>query len=293
MSFTPQKTKSLGELTITQALCDWPLYYPLDVLDRNSVDRKNEILELGKKFDGFCVDCATNRIFNRLPTTENVRPVALRGSGPLTRWASSGLELGAVVTFQCSMNEDHLQTWVFVTRRNKQFVKIGQWPSLADSSNLKSSRYRRELGEKLGKELRTAIGLNAHGVGVGAFVYLRRIIESLLESAHKCARENNESWDEDLFQRSRVTERLKILDGYLPAFLVERRDAYSILSKGLHELEDNECKAYFPAVQGAIELILDEHIDLERAKAQRKELSIRLDEIRSKIDSTKLPSTSS
>ena len=59
-------------------------------------------------------------------------------------------------------------------------MKIGQYPSLADIANDESRTYRSVLDETDGAELHRVIGLAAHGVGVGSFVYLRRILERLI-----------------------------------------------------------------------------------------------------------------
>jgi hypothetical protein len=65
--------------------------------------------------------------------------------------------------------------------QDRKLMKIGQYPSLADMALPKFQAYRKILGTNRAKELRLAIGLGAHGVGIGAFVYLRRIFEAVLE----------------------------------------------------------------------------------------------------------------
>jgi hypothetical protein len=58
-----------------------------------------------------------------------------------------------------------------------------------------------------------------------------------------------------------------LLRDHLPEFLFENRSIYGILSKGIHELSEEECKEYFPVVRGAIEMILDAKLqEVERAK---------------------------
>jgi len=59
--------------------------------------------------------------------------------------------------------------------------------------------------------------------------------------------------------------------------LVEHRALYGILSKGIHELSEEECLKIFPAVKVGIELILDTKIEaLERQRkieAAKKEIA--------------------
>jgi hypothetical protein len=110
--------------------------------------------------------------------------------------------------------------------------------------------------------------LHAHGVGIGAFVYLRRIIERLIENAHIQAK-GYSGWDEEVYSNVGGTkERITLLKEYLPETLVNNKIVYSILSKGIHELNENECKRIFPVMKTSIELILDE--ELARVEKVRK-----------------------
>jgi hypothetical protein len=127
-------------------------------------------------------------------------------------------------------------------------------------------KYRTLLGNEKYREFTRAIGLNAHGVGIGAFVYLRRILEDLINAAKtEAAREPG--WDEGVFVRSRMDERIQILQGRLPKFLVDNRSIYSILSLGIHELTEKQCLDTFGTIRVGIELILDEKLqEQERAE---------------------------
>jgi hypothetical protein len=150
--------------------------------------------------------------------------------------------------------------WVWVNPAPKTWVqKIGQYPSVADLSSTEIKRYSKVLTPEDYSDLRRAVGLSAHGIGVGAFVYLRRIFERLIEEAHHTARQDS-AWDENHFQQSRMPEKIGLLAPHLPDFLVENKALYGILSKGLHELSEDECLEYFSITQRGIELILEEQI---------------------------------
>src|SRR5581483_7048867 len=81
----------------------------------------------------------------------------------------------------------------------------------------------------------------------------------LIGFAHKSAKESA-GWNEEDYQRGRVVEKIKMLKGYLPDLMVKHSGVYSILSKGIHELSEDECLRYFKPLQAAIELILNEHL---------------------------------
>jgi hypothetical protein len=63
-------------------------------------------------------------------------------------------------------------------------------------------------------------------------------------------------------------ERIELLKDELPEFLVENKAMYSILSKGIHELSEEECLTAFPILKVGIEIILD--VKLEAAKKEKK-----------------------
>lgn len=123
------------------------------------------------------------------------------------------------------------------------------------------------LGNEEFRELTRAIGLASHGVGVGAFVYLRRIFEALIEKARQHAA-TEQRWDESSFENARMDEKIAMLKQYLPQFLINNRSLYAIMSLGVHKLSEAKCLEAFPVVRVGIELMLDEH--LERHARERK-----------------------
>ncbi|QNP40203.1 short-chain dehydrogenase [Lysobacter terrestris] len=170
--------------------------------------------------------------------------------------------------FRCSRNNSHQALFAF--RAHKGILqKIGQIPSLADLALPDLRKYRKVLGPERSKELTRAIGLATHGVGVGAFVYLRRIFESLIGDAHSVA-STDAGWDEDAYSRARMDERIGLLKDHLPDFLVQNRSLYGILSVGVHTLSEAECLNAFPAVRLAIELILDDLLEQHERQAKLK-----------------------
>lgn len=163
------------------------------------------------------------------------------------------------LAFNCSREESHRALFVFLAHKGV-LKKIGQTPSLADISVPDLRKYRPVLGEERFEELTRGIGLATHGIGVGAFVYLRRVFEWLIERARVSASVEH-GWSEDEYAQSRMDEKISILKDHLPEFLVQNRGLYGILSVGVHTLNEADCLAAFPAVCLAIELILDDLLD--------------------------------
>ena len=138
-----------------------------------------------------------------------------------------------------------------------RFQKVGQFPTIADLEIGKYKKFSKLLSKDYLRELNKAIGLSANGVGIGAFVYLRRIFEKLIENYHIVAK-NNKDWDEDKYKNSKISEKIELLKEFLPEAVVKYKKVYSIISKGIHELEEQECLKYFPIVKDAITAILEQ-----------------------------------
>ena len=190
-------------------------------------------------------------------------------------------EVSRILVFQfvCSMNEEHHLDYIVLTTDNSM-MKIGQYPSVADMTFPELDAYKHVISKEDRKELGTAIGLFASGVGAGSYVYLRRILERLVYQAKETAAN---VIDNEMFERARVAEKIKMLEGYLPDILVKNATIYGILSKGIHELSEEECRKYFPVVKGCIYQILGMWESERRKKADEDALSKALSSISSSI----------
>lgn len=238
---------------------DVPLYqeFTFDA-DEHGEQARDIKYHLGT-IDSYCPWCAKSSVFER--QSNNIE---------YDTWQSTKNQIFSVY-LKCSRNKEH-ELFYIIKVHDEVFQKIGQHPSLADLQLQNLKKYSKALGGEFYKEFTKAVGLSAHGVGVGSFVYLRRIFESLIEEAHQSAITDDE-WDEDEYQKSRVTERIKLLKGLVPDFLVEHTKLYSIMSKGIHELSENDCLKYFPVIKVGIELILDEKLDAIRKGEKLKAAS--------------------
>ena len=164
----------------------------------------------------------------------------------------------------CTRNEKHEYSFLFITA-NYCVQKIGQFPALAELHLPQIKKYRKLLGERHA-ELARAIGLASHGVGIGSFVYLRRIFERLIDEAADKAIAAAETTAD--LTRLRMDDKIAALRHHLPEFLVQNKSLYSIMSTGIHDLTEDECLKHFGAVRVGIELILDEKLVV--AERERK-----------------------
>ena len=202
------------------------------------------------KIDGYCTECERSSTF--------------RVSDSMT-WGGTDTTLINYLRAQrgfsskrliCARDENHEITIWFSFEEDAIF-KVGQFPSLADIANDEASTYRDILDKNDAKELHKAIGLAAHGVGVGSFVYLRRIFENLIYKRFKEFKEE-EGWVEADFQKLRMDTKVAFLRDHIPNFLYENRELYGILSRGIHELSEEVCLQAFEPLKLSIKIILEE-----------------------------------
>ncbi|WP_445176480.1 hypothetical protein, partial [Microcoleus sp.] len=164
----------------------------------------------------------------------------------------------------------------------KSLIKIGQYPSLADIAIGDTSQFDKAIGEKRLNELNKAIGLAAHGVGIGAYVYLRRVFESLIEEAHSKGI-SKAGWSEDIYEKSRMKEKVSLLRDFLPEFIVQHPEMYSILSLGIHELTEEDCLKYFGALKSAILVIAEDKMHKIQQEKRLKIASQAISDIAGKL----------
>jgi hypothetical protein len=186
------------------------------------------------------------------------------------------------IELSCTAKERHKYNVIFMLDEKGLLTKIGQNPSVRDFDN-SSKRYKNILNDKnTMKELSTSIGLKAHGVGVGSFVYLRRIFERLIYDKFKDFLLKHPGAIEEDFLRLKMKEKIEFLKDYLPPFLVNNKVLYGILSKGIHELSEKECLDNFDTVYAAIIVILEQKLQIEEEIKRQKELEKTLQKIATK-----------
>lgn len=171
----------------------------------------------------------------------------------------------------CARSDDHTIKYFVRLLRSGEFVKIGQYPSLADIALDASKNYSKVLPKEDRAEFHRAIGLAAHGVGIGSFVYLRRIFERLIRrrfDEHRVAK----GWDEADYARRRMEEKIELMADVLPSFLVANKRTYALLSLGLHELDEQTCLSMFNVLKMSIIFILEEDNEKRKKEEMRKQV---------------------
>ena len=207
--------------------------------------------------DIYCPSCKRETIFKPAErkidwTNDNQEPVIKN----LVQYAH----------FKCSRRQCNSNLFFVFQIADGVITKVGQYPSIADLISPAIKKYGAVLSSRLISDWQRALGLRAHGIGAGSYVYLRRIIENMVNKSSLLAIKDNKINQED-YSRSRWPEKIKMLSEYLPTYLVENSKVYSVLSKGVHELSEEECNEFFDVMHTSIEIICEEKLaKLERDK---------------------------
>jgi hypothetical protein len=246
--------------SVADFLFGTPLYDPIPLSD-NRAELK-QLFVANVRFDAHCPYCGRESTFDRT-------------RGAFTDYDKERYITNHVACFQdlvvtCARSESHLvRFWILFDETSIQ--KVGQFPSFADIANDESEKYRNFLTKDASGELHKAIGLAAHGVGIGAFVYLRRIFEALVNSRFDEFKEV-EDWNDAAFHRLRMDEKIDLLKAHLPQFMMTNRKLYSILSLGIHSLTEEQCLSAFNFIKQSIFFILEEDIKKQEELAAREEV---------------------
>lgn len=243
---------------------EMPLYHGFDLSIGFVAEKVYESVSYSGTIDAYCIWCKKESVFN---TQERIYETPYHGAeSEFTAWMERGNEFDRVV-HSCTRVRGH-NYYAYYFKSGSFLTKIGQWPSAADFQIPQAEKYRKILGEKQYKEFTRGIGIAAYGVGIGSFVYLRRVFENLIEEAHTRSQAENKKFPNNKYLKARMDEKIKMVENYLPEFLVENRNLYSILSTGIHDLTEDECLQYFETVKIGIEQILDEKI-IQKEKADK------------------------
>ena len=282
------------------------LYDTMEITEEN-INDLIALLDGRVRINSYCTECKMERVFTMRPLTyyiecgdneverklsDEVRSLQKHIYGSETecrkenggewQWKNPAIdETARVLTFKfvCSMNEGHHLDYIAVAN-NKTFCKIGQYPSIADLTFPILDAYKKVLSANDRKEFGRAIGLYASGIGAGSYVYLRRIFERLLIQAKANA---GESIDNELFNKAHVDEKITMLKDYLPKMLTDNTVLYGILSKGIHQLSEEDCIEYFPVLRDCIFMILNEWDEMRKKKEKEESISKTLSQIASKV----------
>lgn len=269
-----------------------PIYERFTIED-SDLSNLFELFHYTKRLDFFCPFCKKNSTFegNNRPSRYN-NGTQCNSYSEIVAITNHSLRENCMkhymgddikqVKFLCTRDNSHFTAFIF-HYFERTLIKIGQFPSISELNQERIIKYRKVLSIEQYKELNRGIGLTSHGVGIGSFVYLRRIFENLISDAIQHSVDNSELDLKD-FDGLRMNEKIKLLKEYVPDFLYENREIYGVLSKGIHELSEEECLEFFPVLQVGIELILDEKYEEALKEEKKQNVSKELNKLKTLVN---------
>jgi hypothetical protein len=230
------------------------------------------------KFDRYCPACNKTSTWERVISTNDKRrsdqealitaPLSSGRFPVKTSWVED-----FTIKIACTRNKKHIATFYFAIGVNNEIIKVGQYPSLTDFQKGDIDHLDEGFTKEQKSDFIKAINTMAHGFNVAACVYLRRVFESVLNEtkiAHMQS-QKRDKWEE--FDRADANQRIKLLKDDLPEFMSANPKIYHLLSKGIHELTEDECEKELPILKKSIEVIISDRIEQLRAKKNRDELT--------------------
>lgn len=255
------------EFTIEKIFFDTPIYTPIEIKAEDNWELQR-LDDWEYSFEGY-------NPWQKIQSTFKISRTASYSHNDFFNTGGGYTE----IRIKCKRYDDEFRYYVIWSQEEKLLIKIGQYPSVADFHLYEIKQYKKLLPDSKLKEFTKAIGLAANGVGIGSFVYLRRIFEHLIDEAYQKGLKDK-SVTEENFQPARMDNKIELLKNYLPEFMVSNKNMYSILSLGIHELDENTCLAHFDTLRVGIEIVLDEKLD----ELKKKE---KVEKARKKIQSLK------
>lgn len=258
MTETPTPVLIAPPISLQAFFFKTPLYEKITI----PVPYIKNYLMRGLTFDGYCPFCKRASTFSRSPKATR--------TGYADKYYLELVEYDTNL-FHCARNQnEHVIRFECLLDKGT-LQKVGQYPSFADIAIDESKDYSKLLDKEDISEFHKAIGLAAHGVGIGSYVYLRRIFERLIAKRFQ-EYKAIEGWTDEKFFKLRMAEKIAHLKNHLPEFLVKNAKMYSILSLGVHELNEKDCLTFFPVLRQSTVWILEQDKKKQEELAQQREL---------------------
>lgn len=180
--------------------------------------------------------------------------------------------------FKCTNDSSHDYMMILaIELKDGSFIvrKIGQNPSMLTVKGFDFDVYKKQLKElNAYEDYKKANLSNANHFYVGAFAYLRRIFEKMI---------NNYIKDIELDDSRMQTKIEACKSKFNPRIHNTLTNLYKILSKSIHELDEDESKEYYHYLKAVLDMQL-EFVKTEcKKQEQSRSLESTLNSIASKL----------
>ena len=289
---TAHKGHFSGEINLVSFLENSPNYKEVKLTN----DQFKELEKYNGEFniELFCFKCSKEKTFRSYNDTERFRSISdwkkknmhlyLTRSIIPSRATPSNAKISyehslygsdfVVIKFKCTQCE---QEYFFAlllkeySEKDFSIIKVGQYPSFGQLSTIGIEKYKSELNNYF-NEFKSSLNCYSQGKGIAAFVYLRRILEHLIDTKYKSVEDQN-SEDKFIEKLKKIEKREDVIPEELECV---KKQIYSILSKGVHEYSEEECMELYDCVKLIVEAILDTELEKRNRQKKVKEATLKI-----------------
>lgn len=176
----------------------------------------------------------------------------------------------------CNNNSTHLYSLnlLISIQKDKLIVtKVGQYPTMLSIKGFDFDKYKKQLKRyDAYEDYKNADLSMANNFHAGAYTYLRRVYEKQLNYYVEK--------DKPVLTDNRTETRIKaVKNNFDPRIHEHLSNLYSILSIGIHELDEEESKNYYEYLKAMIDMQLQYEKSKDEEDKQTKSLSTKISNI--------------
>jgi len=225
-----------------------------------------------EEIDAYCTICKQMRPF------QDFRPRG-GGSGSTIKAIATGTSYLSFSCVSCRKESHEYLIEQIVSESTIKLQKYGELPR----KNLERDPLLQKFFSHDSENYEKAIVCLAHGYGIAAFAYLRRIVERNIGKLLDMIQEDSSEFDEvlealsNLRIESPMSQKIKIANNALPEHL--KPDGlnplgklYQILSEGIHSLDDKECLERANAIKECLKYLISELASRKNNQSRFKNL---------------------
>lgn len=176
----------------------------------------------------------------------------------------------------CNNNANHIYSMNLLIRVEKdKFIvtKVGQYPTMLSVKGFDFDKYKKQLKRyNAYEDYKNADLSMANNFHAGAYTYLRRVYEKQLNYYVEK--------DKPVLTDDRTETKIKsVKNNFDPRIHEHLKNLYSILSIGIHELDEEESKDYYEYLRAMIDMQLQYEKAKDEEDKQTKSLSTKISNI--------------
>jgi len=257
-------------------VADWfvklPLYSPVDI-GSNSSSAVKAILTSTLSVDFYCPCCKKESTFQGILSPDTQNSVASEMMAIKSFGIASGFWSQTIFSKQLACpRAGHKATFYFQVEEGK-LVKVGQYPSIADIHYGERLEFSAALGEARTREIDKAMELAAQGKGMGALVYLKKLVDSLTQDANTG---DAVLWAQDDSYHQRFAKLSAQAKSAIPEFLLQHPELYAVLDSDLQALSEEECLKEVEGLKTTVFFLADQKVAQVRLAKRLEEAELLL-----------------